>query len=213
MRTLKRRLSRYSGLLYLLFAGGTLAAGQSLEAVAIDGGSAGFEAGTNVPGIEIKGSSSQLSGRAAVSRAASGLTIGEVHVSLPAKSLATGMKVRDEHMQKYIFTTPDGQMPDIEFTAGETNCPAAGGAGEFTCPVSGTLTIRGPAHSFAMNLSVKEPAPGSFRVSGDGVVKLSDYGIPLPKQFGVTAANNVKVHLAFAGRPAPAETAAGGGAR
>jgi len=193
----------------------TLIAGTTPDRVEIESGSASFEAGTNVPGIEIKGTSSTLLGHASVRHDGSGLLLEQVEVSLPVKSLATGMKVRDEHMRKYIFTAADGRVPDLEFTAAQVNCQTAA-AGGFLCQVDGSLSLRGTARPFHISLSVKEQSSGAsstFHAAGDGVVKLSDYGISSPSQFGVSAANEVKLHLNLTGRPRPAAVASTGGDR
>jgi len=42
----------------------------------------------------------------------------------------------------------------------------------------------------------------AFRAAGDGVVKLSTYGIDQPSQFGVRTRDDVKLHLDFTARPA-----------
>ncbi len=217
MQVSKRHKQGNSGLIFLLLATGAFAADQSLVPVAIEAGSISFEAGTNVPGIEIKGSSNTVSGRANVSHESSGLLIEQIRVTLPVKSLVTGMKVRDEHMRKYIFTTADGQLPDVEFTAGQAACRGNGGPDGFTCQVSGALSIRGVSHAFSTSLNVREQSSGggmTFRATGDGVVKLSDYGIAQPTQFGVSTTNDVKLRLSFTGRLAPStESAGAGGAR
>jgi polyisoprenoid-binding protein YceI len=204
-----KRQNLFKGLFILSLAAGSFAAGPSIEALTIEAGSATFEAATNVPGIAVKGASSSLSGKANVSHDSSGLLIEQIRILLPVKSLATGMKVRDEHMRKYIFTTSDGQVPDVEFSADKATCNPSS-AGEFTCQVTGNLTIRGQARPFSTVLSVKQQA-STFRATGDGVVKLSDYGIPLPTQFGVSTTNEVKLKLSFVGRPAPAQSANNGG--
>jgi polyisoprenoid-binding protein YceI len=173
-------------------------------------GTASFEAGTNVPGIEVKGASGSLSAHAAVSRDPGGLVIDQITASLPIKTLSTGMKVRDEHMRKYIFTTSAGQTPDLEFT-GETACRSAGA--DFDCDVSGVLTIRGASRPFRIKLNLKEVSGGAYRAAGDGVVKLSDYGIAQPSQFGVSTTNEVKLHLGMTAYPKPNALAGIGGAR
>ena len=195
----------------LIVLGANCAWGNDSQPVSIESGSVSFEATTNVPGIEIKGTSSSLAGIANVSHESGSLLVNQIHVSLPVKSLATGMKVRDEHMRKYIFTTESGQTPDVEFTAEQVSCPAAG-SGEFACQVNGALTIRGVAHAFQTKLNVKEQGT-AFRGSGDGVVKLSDYGIKQPTQFGVSAGNEVKVRMTLAGHVAAAAGATTGGER
>jgi polyisoprenoid-binding protein YceI len=185
-----------------------MAAGKSSKAIEIESGTASFEAATNMPGVEVKGVSSALSGQVSLSRDGDTLLLEQVRVLLPVKTLSTGMKVRDEHMRKYIFTTADGQAPDLEFEAGNIACPGSG-AGDFNCAVTGSLSIRGTIHRFEIKLNVKVAA-GSYHASGNGVVKLSDYGIERPSQFGVSAGNEVKVHLSLAGREkTPAATAAG----
>jgi polyisoprenoid-binding protein YceI len=168
----------------------------------ISTGSAVFVSLTNVAGIEVKGKSNALTGHMDIMRDASGVLVRNIDASLPVKSLATGMKVRDEHMRKYIFTTSDGQEPDVRFRAEKTSCPVEYPAREFTCAVGGSLSIRGVARDFRIALNVKDPN-GSFamwRAAGDGVVKLSDYGITRPSQFGVTSADEVKLHLEFTGK-------------
>ena len=124
------------------------------------------------------------------------------------------MKVRDEHMRKYIFTTADGKEPDLEFAADAVNCtPAA--AHEFTCPVSGSFSIRGVARPFTMQLRVKEQggSTASYRASGDASVKLSDYGIDPPSQFGVKPTDDVKFHLEFNAKQTVAMSSSRGGER
>ena len=125
------------------------------------------------------------------------------------------MKVRDEHMRKYIFTTSDGREPDLEFAAEMVTCPTSSTAHEFTCPVAGSLSIRGVAKPFTMQLHVKEQGGSmtAYRASGDAIVKLSDYGIDAPSQFGVKPSHDVKFHLDFSGKQTVAMSSAGGGER
>src|SRR5262245_41698987 len=86
-----------------IFAGLTAYAGQpGITDVQIESGSVVFEASTNVPGIEVKGKSTALSGEARVFREDNALRVEQIRVSLQVKSLGTGMKLRDEHMRKYI---------------------------------------------------------------------------------------------------------------
>ncbi len=164
----------------------------------VESGTASFESSTNMPGIEVKGKSTALSAHVEVTRNSSGLTLRSIDATIPVKSLATGMKVRDEHMRKYIFTTSDGQTPDIRFEASAANCGR-----DLVCKVPGNMTIRGVSHAVELTLQAKQQSSGStlaFRVAGEGVVKLSDFGITAPSQFGVTPANEVKFKLEFAAR-------------
>jgi polyisoprenoid-binding protein YceI len=131
------------------------------------------------------------------------------------KSLATGMKVRDEHMRKYIFTDGNAQLPDIRFTADSVFCTASPGTQEFPCQVSGTLTIRGATHAFSMKLYVRQQSGAHpiFRAAGDAIVKLSDFGIARPSQFGVSTTDDVKLRLDFSAKPGVPPTTAAGGER
>ncbi len=168
--------------------------------VGIESGTAVFESTTNMPGIEVKGKSTALTGRVSVAQDGNNLVLQGIDASLPVSSLATGMKVRDEHMRKYIFTTADGREPDLHFTAENGSCP--GSSRQFACQLTGQLTIRGVTRPAGIRLKVKQPGgPGTaFHVEGDGLVKRSDYGIPPPSQFGVKPSNEVKLHLEFAGK-------------
>jgi polyisoprenoid-binding protein YceI len=200
-----------TGAILAVFAGAIICiADEFPQSVGTESGSATFHSGTNVSGIEIKGISNALAASADVVKDTDKLIIKRVDASLPVKSLLTGMKIRDEHMRKYIFTTSDGHEPDLHFTADEGSCPATGPG--FSCALSGNLSIRGIARSLTLNLKVKEQTGSSvFRVAGDGVVKLSDYGIDPPSQFGVKPLNQVEIHLDFTGKRKNVETARAGG--
>ena len=176
----------------------TTAAAQSGEtAVEVRGGTAAFDAATNVSAIAIHGKSAALEGRAKVRDGANGFEIQQLEASVPVKTLNTGMGLRDEHMRKHVFTTADGQLPDLRFSAQTSTC--SGSDKQATCDVKGELTMRGTAKPFTITLKVTRES-GSFRAVGDGVVKLSAYGIPAPSQLGVTVVDDVKLHLDFVAR-------------
>ncbi|MDQ6700264.1 MAG: hypothetical protein M3Z36_08765 [Acidobacteriota bacterium] len=88
----------------------------------MESGTAAFEVATNMPGIEVKGKSGALSARVEISKDRNGLRLEQIDALVPVKSLATGMKVRDEHMRIYIFKTTDGQEPDLHFSAQNASC-------------------------------------------------------------------------------------------
>src|SRR5579871_6078249 len=94
-----------------------VAAGAQTAAVEVQSGLVAFEATTNMPGVEVKGKSTALSAHAEAARDNNNLVLQQIRATLPVKTLATGMKVRDEHMRKYIFTTADGNEPDLQFTS------------------------------------------------------------------------------------------------
>jgi polyisoprenoid-binding protein YceI len=127
---------------------------------------------------------------------------------VPVKTLNTGMGLRDEHMRKHVFTTADGQVPDLRFSARTSTC--SGSEKQTTCELKGELAMRGTAKPFTITLKVSRES-GSFRAVGDGIVKLSTYGIPAPSQLGVTVVDDVKLHLDFVARTTVGNLAQRGG--
>ena len=175
--------------------------GDKAAVVEVLGGTATFDAGTNISAINVHGKSTNLGGRAQILRAGDAITIEQMEAKLPVKTITTGMGLRDEHMRKYVFTAGDGQTPDLTFTADKADCSSApGGGGESICQVSGQLAIRGTQRPFAITLKVTRSGD-AYRAAGDGTVKLSTYSIPQPSQFGVTTTDDVKLHLEFTARP------------
>lgn len=177
--------------------------------VEVQGGTATFDADTNIPAISVHGKSTELKARAQIRQAGDALTIEQMEAVLPVKTITTGMGLRDEHMRKYVFTTDDGQAPDLKFVAGKADCAPASG-GEATCRVSGQLAIRGTQRPFAIALKVNK-AGDAYRAAGDGTVKLSTYGIDQPSQFGVKTTDDVKLHLEFTAKPSAHQVAARSG--
>lgn len=170
-----------------------------LETVVIEGGKATFFVATNMPGITVKGRSEALRGRVQIHRASDGVTLERIEAWLAVTTLATGVAVRDKHMREHVFTTPSGELPDLRFEGEKVACPGVLPGHEATCQVSGTLAIRGVARNFSIPLRIREDgAAPSFRVSGDATLRLSDYGIEQPSQFGVRTANEIEIHLELA---------------
>ena len=188
------------------------AAPDAWSPVEVRGGTASFDAATNISAINVHGKSTELDARASVLEGPAGLSLERVEATLPVKSLATGMGLRDEHMRKLVFTNPDGTVPDVKFVSREVTCAPGGTKGQAACTVSGELAIRGILRPFTMTLIVSREN-GGFRAAGDGMVRLSAYGIEPPSQFGVRTRDEVKMHLDFTARPAGILTARLGGTR
>jgi|WetSurMetagenome_2_1015567.scaffolds.fasta_scaffold367118_2 polyisoprenoid-binding protein YceI len=172
--------------------------------VEVRDGTASFDADTNIGAISVHGKSTGVRGRAVVRQAGEAIVLEQVQAVLPVKSISTGMGLRDEHMRKYVFTTTDGQVPDVTFTSERSQC--AGGGADSTCQVSGNLAIRGTPRPFAIALKVQKAGDG-YKAKGDGIVKLSAYGIERPSQLGVKTADEVKLHLEFTAKPAASAAA------
>jgi polyisoprenoid-binding protein YceI len=175
--------------------------------VDVKGGTVSFEVATNMFGTTVRGKSSELTARTVVHTGASDLRLEEVDASVPVESLKTGISLRDRHMLKYIFRTPNGALPDVRFTADKAECPGREASAARACVVSGVLTIRGTSRPFAMTLEI-EQAGDLYRVKGDGKVALSTFGIARPSQLGVTVEDEVKIHVEFSARRRPSTTTA-----
>jgi polyisoprenoid-binding protein YceI len=172
--------------------------------IAVQGGTATFVANTNVAAISVKGKSTSLVAKLSVRRVADGLQLENIDARLSVKTLMTGMGLRDTHMRKYVFTTADGQVPDLHFEGANATC--SGSAKDTTCQVAGMLSIRGVARPFVLPLKIREDGAG-FKASGDGVVKLSAYGIEKPSELGVEMVDNVLLHFDFAAKPVAGDVA------
>jgi polyisoprenoid-binding protein YceI len=185
--------------------------GETAAVVQVLGGTATFEAGTNISAISVHGKSAGLAGRAQVRQSGDVITIEQLEATLPVKTITTGLGLRDEHMRKYVFTAGDGAAPDLKYTGDRADCsPVPGRGGESICTVSGLLAIRGTERPFAITLKVKK-AGDAYRAAGDGTVKLSTYGIARPSQLGVTTTDDVKLHLEFTAKAASGQMVARAG--
>jgi polyisoprenoid-binding protein YceI len=172
--------------------------------IAVQGGTAIFVANTNVAAVSIKGKSTAMVARLSLHRLADGLQLEHIDARVQVKTLATGMGLRDTHMRKQIFTTADGQVPDLQFEGANATC--TGSAKDSTCQVAGMLSIRGIARPFTLPLKIREDGTG-FKASGDGVVKLSAYGIEQPSELGVKMTDDVQLHLDFSAKPVAGDVA------
>jgi polyisoprenoid-binding protein YceI len=158
-------------------------------------GTATFDSATSVPMITVHGKSTALEGRARIRHDGNNLVVEALEAVVPIRTLSTGMGLRDEHMRKLVFTTSDGAAPDMRFVADRVVCAGSAGT-KRTCQLAGDLIIRGTAKPFIMTIDLKSEG-AAFRATGDGVAKLSDYEIPAPSQLGVTAKDDVKLHVDF----------------
>ena len=171
--------------------------------VEVHGGRAAFDVGTNVLGILVHGKSSAVEGHATIRDEPGGLVLERIEASVPVMTFTTGMGLRDEHMWRHIFTTDDGQLPDVRFAAGETTCSAEV-SGRSACKVVGALTLRGTTQPLAVVLKLKRNG-NAFQADGEGALKLSAFGIPQPSQLGVKTLDDVTLEIAFTARRSAAQ--------
>lgn len=184
------------------------AAGDDNTIVEVRGGTAAFDAATNISAIRIHGKSEALAGRARIRPRADGIAIERLEAQVPVKTLNTGMGLRDEHMRKYVFTTVDGKLPDLHFAADNADC--SGSESHSTCRLSGQLEIRGTSRPFEIALTVTREGSG-HRAIGNATVKLSTYGIPPPSQLGVRTEDEVQLRVEFVAKPSSGAVGTGGG--
>jgi len=161
--------------------------------------------------LRIKPVGLALQGQARLRQEGQQVVLERIEAVVPVKSLNTGIGQRDEHMRKHIFTTADGQTPDLRFLADEVACPAPAGR-ESTCSITGQLAVRGTERPFALTLKVRSEN-GSFKAAGEGLLKLSDWGIERPSQLGVQTGDEVKLRLEFTATPSTRVSEVGGGER
>jgi polyisoprenoid-binding protein YceI len=161
--------------------------------VEVRGGTAAFAVDTNISAISVHGKSNALTARLRIRQAPEGLVLEGIEAAVPVKTLNTGMGMRDEHMRKHIFTTDDGQLPDLRFNADKAVCSKIA-AHQSTCELSGNLAIRGTARPFTIVMKVSEEGD-TLRAIGDGSVMLSAYGIERPSQLGVKTVDDVKLRF------------------
>lgn len=169
--------------------------GPRLQTVEVQSGSVKFEATTNVSAISIHGQSGELKARALVTRENGQLILEELEAKVDPKSLSTGMAIRDNHMREKIFAN-GGEAPVLVFTSPKVVCPDGGKGKDAVCQVSGNFSMRGVVKPFSIPLKVK--ADGNrYKVTGDGTIKITDYGIERPCQLGVCVTDAVKLKLEF----------------
>jgi len=197
----------------VLALAGTAAAQTAGDAnvVEVKNGTAAFEVGTNVGAISVHGKSNDLTARLRMRQAPDGAVLEGIEAAVPVKSIGTGMGLRDSHMRKYVFTTTDGQVPDLKFSADKAVCSKGEGR-QSTCQLSGNLAIRGTERPFSIVLKVSEDGD-TLRAVGDGTVTLSAYGIERPSQLGVTTEDDVKLRLDLTAKQAGTRPVATSGRR
>ena len=197
----------------VLALAGTAAAQTPPDAnlVEVKNGTAAFEVGTNVGAISVHGKSNDLTARLRMRQSPDGAVLEGIEAAVPVKSIGTGMGLRDSHMRKYVFTTADGQVPDLKFSADKAVCSKGEGR-QSTCQLSGNLAIRGTERPFSIVLKVSEDGD-TLRAVGDGTVTLSAYGIERPSQLGVTTEDDVKLRLDLTAKQAGTRPVATSGRR
>lgn len=167
------------------------AAAEATQHIALTGSAVRFTVPVNLKAFTIHGKA-DLAGSALLDSGKSGFVLRGIEVSVPVESLDTGMALRDRHMRERIFRTASGELPAVTFAAEEARCPLVGERAR--CTVAGSLSIRGRPRPFSIDLDVVRDERG-YRASGASIVRLSDYGIKRPRQFGVITADEILLEI------------------
>lgn len=122
-----------------------------------------------------------------------------VDARIDARTLVTGNGMRDGQMRRDFLRTE--QHPFIVFrgTATARDRPSAG---PFRAVMRGNLTIRETTREIEMPLEIVALAE-EYRATGEVTVRLTDYGIPIPRFLIFVAEDPVLVRLRIRLRRAP----------
>jgi polyisoprenoid-binding protein YceI len=163
-----------------------------------------FTVPVNLRVLTIHGWTRALTGSVAVAPDEGGFALRDAALRVAVASLSTGMRLRDRHMRERIFATEDGGLPDVVFDSHASRCRLAGETA--FCFVEGRLAIRARGRPFTVDLRVTRGG-GAYRAAGEGRVRLSDYGIERPSQFGLKTADEVLLEIEVVGELAPPNAA------
>jgi len=114
-----------------------------------------------------------------------------VEARLDAASITTGNGLRDSQMRRDFLQTD--RHPLITFRGSATPQVPPGGL-PFAATLRGTLTIRGVSRDIEIPLRVTALAD-SYHVEGRVTIRLSEFGIPLPRFLIFVAEDPVAVSL------------------
>jgi polyisoprenoid-binding protein YceI len=137
------------------------------------------------------GATDRIEGAVVVSEADAGAFVATVEARIDARTLGTGIGFRDAQMRRDFLQTD--RYPFIEFrgTAVSRDRP---GAGSLRAVLRGALTIRGVTREIEMPIVVIAPGD-EYRASGEVVVRLSEFGIPIPRFLVFVAEDAVTVKI------------------
>lgn len=144
--------------------------------------------------LKVKGFTKEMS---AVLDLTDGTASGEFKV--PLKNLDSGIELRDDHMKnKYLAI---GQFPDatLKIDALKIDTLKTGSQGEKlrnTIPFSGAFTLHGVTKQINGDAEI-ENRSAHYTVTAKLNIKLSDYGIEIPRYSGITFADNVDIKVQF----------------
>lgn len=131
-----------------------------------------------------------LSAQAEV-REQGGTFAADVTVRIDARSITTGSGLRDSQMRREFLHTD--QFPDITFRGAVVPVESVTQV-SFRADVTGHLTINGVTRETTFPVRVVA-LRDSYLVEGSTMVRMTEFGIPIPRFFIFVAEDPVKVTL------------------
>jgi polyisoprenoid-binding protein YceI len=145
------------------------------------------------------GATEQVEGTATVTPMGAESFSASVEARVDARTLETGNRIRDAQMRRDFLHTD--RHPFIALRG------VAAGTGRLTggtvrAALRGTLTIRGTAREIEMPV-VATVLADEYRVAGEVTIRLTEYGIPIPRFLVFVAEDTVTVRVRARFRRAP----------
>ena len=123
----------------------------------------------------------------------------ELFFEVDLASLDTGVGLRNRHMRDNYLEVKEHPYATFQGTLDNV---AAGAGGAFRVVTSGAMTIHGVRRDMRIPCEVT-PDDGGYRVRCGFQVLLSDFDIKIPRVMFLKLANDIRLELDFAVRPAP----------
>jgi polyisoprenoid-binding protein YceI len=137
------------------------------------------------------GGTDRVEGAAVVTQADGESFSAAVEARVDARTLQTGNGIRDGQMRREFLQTD--RHPSITFRGSATSRERPGAA-PFLALLRGSLTIRGTTRDLEMPLTVTALAD-EYRAAGEVTIRLSDFGIPVPRFLIFIAEDPVTVRM------------------
>jgi hypothetical protein len=152
-----------------------------------------FNVLTNVPAVEfsgeLTGSGKFLMNHTVDKNGAE--VVSMESVSIPIKSLTTGIDMRDEHMWDKIFKDKAGLMPNLELVS-KSACPIK--SGKNICQIKGIISFAGKSSELLAKVVITK-SEALIKMDSNFSISLTKMGITPPSYMGVTVEDNVEVKM------------------
>lgn len=157
-------------------------------------GKISFNVGTNVPFIEVAGTSNAISGGGEATVEGSTATVRHLHFEVEPATLKTGNALRDRHMNERVFTAADGSLPSVLLKAEIFRAKAEPQRDQWGAELQAQLTLRGVTRPVLFHVTGERRGDGAI-VRAEGVVRTSEFGVKPISNTGVTVKDEVHVMI------------------